>query len=178
MVLRAGGRLRRGLRDVLPLRWAGVDMIDRAVELREAGLSIREIANLMDVPRSTVADWVKGIVPLEYVELDGPTPEEQRLMKLVKRCTKCGEDKTWLDFHARVKWPDGTMRRPNSWCKECVNAYWRERRADDPEWARELNRRNWQRVKNDPELLAKARERVRENSRVYYLRRRRGEEAA
>lgn len=153
-------------------------MIERAIELREAGLSIREIANVMDIPRSTIADWVKGISSLEYVELADETPEEQRLRKLKKLCTRCGEVRSWLDFQARTKWPDGTMRRPNSWCKACIAAYWRERRRNDPDWARELNKRQWQKTKADPALLAKARERVRENSRVYYLRRRKGEEAA
>lgn len=148
-------------------------MIERAVELREAGRSIRDIADELDVPKSTIGEWVIGIVPLEYVELqpDIPDPDGQRLAMLRYSCTACQRSLPWTDFWAKAKWPDGTMRVPQSHCKDCVKERRRQRRVDDPVWAREQNRRDWQRIKSDPDKLAKRRELTRENSVV--LRRRR-----
>jgi hypothetical protein len=91
-------------------------VLERAVHLREAGLSTREISRLMGIPQSTIGDWVKGIVPLEYVELDDPVPTEEdlRLQRLRSFCTSCHQTKPWAQFWARTKWPDGTMRLPHS----------------------------------------------------------------
>lgn len=58
-----------------------------------------------------------------------------------KRCPRCEIVKPWDDFHAKVKWPDGSMRQPHSYCKPCHNAYGaetaRKRWHADREWARE-----------------------------------------
>lgn len=34
---------------------------ERARELRSVGLSVREIAQALEVPRATVGDWVRGV---------------------------------------------------------------------------------------------------------------------
>lgn len=140
-------------------------MIDRAVSLREAGLSVREIAVEFGVPRSTVGDLVVGVVPLEYVELqdEAPDPDAERLALLKARCSHCQQSLPWSAFWAKAKWPDGSMRVPQSWCKECVKARRRERRRENPEWAREINRRDWERIKANPDQLAHRRELTREN---------------
>jgi hypothetical protein len=66
------------------------------------------------------------------------------------------------------------MQRPQARCKECVKEVLRQRRADDPAWARRVNKADWQRIKADPDKLAARRELTRENGVV--LRRRRAEE--
>lgn len=146
---------------------------DHAVALREAGATIGEIAETLKLPRSTVGDMVVGIQPLEYVELVAAPidPDAERLALLRMICSRCRQRLPWSAFWAKAKWPDGTMRRPQSHCKECVKARLRERRAQDPEWAREVNRRDWERIKADPEKLARRRELTRENLVVHRLRR-------
>lgn len=89
-----------------------------------------------------------------------------------KWCSGCQERKPWGEFWAAAKWPDGTMRRPQSKCKECVKAARRRRRREDPEWALAENRRDWERTKANPDRLARRRELTRENSTS--LRRRNG----
>lgn len=52
-----------------------------------------------------------------------------------KTCTKCHAVKTWGEFNARTKWPDGRVRTVQSWCTECVAEYDREaqrKRAANP----------------------------------------------
>lgn len=39
---------------------------------------------------------------------------------LKKACSRCKEEKTWREFYAGKKWPDGTMRFPQSWCTACM----------------------------------------------------------
>lgn len=150
----------------------------RAVHLREEGATVRAISEALGVPYATVGDWVLGIDPLPHANLtdDTANPDAARLVMLSATCSRCQESKTWLDFHARSKWPDGTMRAPQSWCKNCVKARRKQRRKDDPEWARAINQRDWQQIKADPVKLAKRRELTRENSRVHRLRK--AEEAA
>ncbi len=146
---------------------------EAAIRLREDGATISEIADRLGIPRSTVGDLVAGIQPLEYVRLaeEQPDPDAERLDLLRATCARCSQRVPWSAFHAKAKWPDGSMRRPQSWCKECVKARRRERRRDDPDWARDLDRRDWQRIKSDPEKLARRRELTRENLVVHRLRR-------
>ena len=141
-----------------------------AIELRHAGLSIREIAAQLEQPRATVGGWVVGIEPMDYSTPDDDAPTDPRLELLTRRCSSCGVAKTWGEFWAAAKWPDGTMRRPQAHCRDCVKARRRDRRRRNPEWARAQNQREWQRIKADPDKLAKRRELTRENGRVHRLR--------
>lgn len=45
-----------------------------------------------------------------------------------KVCTRCPErgPQPWSNFHATAKWPDGSMRRPQSRCKLCQRDLRRE----------------------------------------------------
>lgn len=147
-----------------------------AVQLREDGLTIQAIADELGIPRSTAGDLVVGIEPLPVLvdEAVVDEAEEVRLERLKKWCPACKSDKPWKGFWAAARWPDGTMQRPQYRCKECVKQALRQRRKDDPEWARDLNKREWQRIKEDPEKLAHRRRLTRENSVA--MRRRRAEE--
>lgn len=75
-----------------------------------------------------------------------------------KRCARCREPKPWSDFHAKVKWPDGTMRQPHSRCKRCQNSAVTARQAkwrrEHPEEARAFDKARWARLKANPERLA------------------------
>lgn len=150
----------------------------RAVHLREEGGTVREIAEALGVPYATAGDWVLGIDPLPHAHVTNePTnPDAARLAMLSAICSCCREKKTWESFWAKAKWPDGTMRTPQSWCKNCVKTRRKQRRKDDPEWARQQYQREWQQIKADPVKLAKRRELTRENGRVHRLRK--SEEAA
>jgi hypothetical protein len=144
----------------------------QAVHMREEGGTVREIAEALDVPVATVGDWVLGVDPLPHAGLtDEPAnPDAARLAMLRATCSRCQELKPWLDFWAKAKWPDDTMRLPQSWCKDCVKAERRQRRKKDPEWASRQDKANWQKIKADPVKLAKRRELTRENGRVHRLR--------
>ena len=39
-----------------------------------------------------------------------------------KTCKTCGVSKSWCEFRASRKWPDGSMRSPRSYCIPCDNA--------------------------------------------------------
>lgn len=88
--------------------------------------------------------------------------ESPALELRTKQCANCGRLKPWGDFHAKTKWPDGTMRQPHAYCRRCfaeyVRAYQARRRRDDSEFREriESNRsRRRQEVKaNDPERYA------------------------
>jgi len=77
---------------------------------------------------------------------------------LAKRCTRCLETKPLECFHAAVKWPDGTMRRPQSRCKDCNRELNLERyhalRRNAPERLREAWRRKYRSLRADPERWA------------------------
>jgi hypothetical protein len=91
---------------------------------------------------------------------------------MTKFCPHCQTRKPWSEFYAAAKHPDGSMVRPGAYCKPCVAARRRERRRMDPEWARAVYRADWQRIKADPEKLARRRELTRENKAVWRERRR------
>jgi hypothetical protein len=91
---------------------------------------------------------------------------------MTRVCSVCFERKSWSEFWAAAKWPDGSTRRPQYRCKECIKAAKRRRRREDPAWAQEVNRRDWQRIKADPEQLARRRELTRENGQVFRVRQR------
>jgi Recombination endonuclease VII len=78
---------------------------------------------------------------------------------MTKRCTKCGVEKPFDDFHRK----DGG-RRYYAWCKVCMNAYARAyqrgRRKQDPEGER-ARHRAWYRA-NREHILARHREQARE----------------
>lgn len=71
-----------------------------------------------------------------------------------KICTRCGERKPWSQYYAAARWPDGTMRRPGSRCKECDLARLRQRDKENPE-AKRTRQREWARKQwQDPEARA------------------------
>jgi hypothetical protein len=53
-----------------------------------------------------------------FVVLEGTTTSVQ-LATLQAVCKDCGESKPWTEFWPAAKWPDGTMQRPQSYCKAC-----------------------------------------------------------
>lgn len=66
----------------------------------------------------------------------------------VKQCNgPCGLKRPWSDFYAKVKWPDGSTRQPQSRCKECMATMQREH----PESKRKYDRKRYRRVRNDAE---------------------------
>lgn len=81
-----------------------------------------------------------------------------RVAEPTKLCTKCGQRKPWSMFHAKAKWGDGTMRQPAAYCKDCQREYvrvWhRERRCNDPEWARRRDHSRYESLRSDPERWA------------------------
>jgi hypothetical protein len=83
---------------------------------------------------------------------------------MTKLCAECRQSLPWVEFWAAAKWPDGSMRRPQSYCKDCVKARRRARRETDPEGARAVDRRDRERLRADPEQAARRRETQRENS--------------
>jgi hypothetical protein len=77
------------------------------------------------------------------------TVEPTRLCTRPK-CPLAGQRQPWSNFYAAAKWPDGTMRRPQSWCKACANAASKA----NPEPRRRYDRRRYARIRKDPELWA------------------------
>lgn len=71
-----------------------------------------------------------------------------------KRCGKCKSEKTLWSFHNDSKRPDG--RYPN--CKECHYAYMRNRYRTSPN-EKPLRIARYERLKNDPDFIAKAKRR-------------------
>lgn len=84
-------------------------------------------------------------------------------------CSRCGVEKLRDEFHRRANRPSGIR----SQCKECVreparrraaawyarhrdraNAAKRQRRKDNPDWARELDKRQYARAKENPRYVA------------------------
>jgi len=94
-------------------------------------------------------------------------PETERRTRLHAWCTRCHQQLPWTAFWARTKWPDGTMRLPQSHCRNFVKARRRELRAANPERVRERDRRAWRRMMSDPEQAARRRETQRQNSVVF-----------
>ena len=82
-----------------------------------------------------------------------------------KVCARCKERKPWSEYHAKTKWPDGTMRTPQGYCKACRRVAVSEWRAANPERNREHERRAWQALRSDPERLATRREYNRQQMR-------------
>lgn len=81
-------------------------------------------------------------------------------------CTRCGERKPWSEFYAKVKWPDGTTRQPQSRCKRCFAEIHAQRKRDNPEWwARNERKRARNRT---PEQRAEKRVYNREYARQRY----------
>lgn len=68
-----------------------------------------------------------------------------RPVEPTKVCGKCKERKPWSAFHAKTRWPDGTVRQPLSYCKDCEKR--RTRRGNRSQ----INRRYWARFKADVE---------------------------
>lgn len=82
-------------------------------------------------------------------------------------CTRCEEWKPVGDFSPKTRHPDGSYATVLSRCKPCLAELSRIRRREDPEWARATYRRDWQRIRTDPEKLARRRRLTRENSVAY-----------
>jgi len=137
--------------------------------LRDEGASIRAIAAELGIPRATVGGWLRGAPALHLTVADEAAPnlEADRLAHLRKPCSMCRRDLPWSAYWAAVKCADGTMRRPQARCKECVKATRREQRQADPTRAREIDRRDRERIREDPEKAARRRELQRENSTVH-----------
>lgn len=102
--------------------------------------------------------------------------ERQRLQRLRSWCTGCRTHKPWIEFWARTRWSDGTMRLPQSRCKTCVKADRRAARKADPEKARQRDRVDWKRLMADPRRRKVRRNTQRENSTAF--RRRQAERVA
>lgn len=86
-----------------------------------------------------------------------------------KTCADCDERKSWSEFWPKTKWPDGSMRQPHAYCKDC----WRERsrawkarrRRERPDLVQASDRAVYARVKRDPRRLARRREINRDTQR-------------
>lgn len=89
-----------------------------------------------------------------------------RLDRLRKRCSRCSKVKTWREFNAREKWPDGTMRTPQGYCKPCQRLALAEWRRTNPEATRRLDRKAHARIMADPERRAILREQKRARQRL------------
>lgn len=57
-------------------------------------------------------------------------------------CASGGALLPWSEFHAATKWPDGTMRRPQSRCKDCAREAGKIRRAELAKTAKGRRERN------------------------------------
>lgn len=79
-----------------------------------------------------------------------------------KVCSKCKMRKPWSAFTPRTYWPDGTVRRPQAWCRECHNERGKARHAANPTVKRADNRRRWREKAKNPEWREQERERVRQ----------------
>lgn len=90
---------------------------------------------------------------------------------LSKWCPHCQRLRPWSEFQAAARDENGDMIRPGAYCKPCLAARKRARRKIDPEWAKQTDRADWQRIKANPEKLARRRELTRENGTVYRVRR-------
>jgi DNA-binding transcriptional ArsR family regulator len=98
-------------------------------------------------------------------------------MSPTRQCTgPCGQRKPWTEFHAAARWPDGTMRRPQSRCKACAaearKQALRRTRRDDPEAARARDRREWKAIQASPDRARKRRRLQQENSSAFRERQR------
>lgn len=94
--------------------------------------------------------------------------QEGLTVKVVERereCLICGESKPWSAFYAARKWPDGTMRSPQSYCKVCRTRIGNEWQRKNREWRREYDRRRYARLRQDPEWVGIRREIDREAKR-------------
>jgi 5-methylcytosine-specific restriction endonuclease McrA len=87
----------------------------------------------------------------------------------MKRCTKCGEEKPLEEFRQQ-KQADGS-HKPTSACRVCLNAYSREymreysRSPESREASRARDKARYERMRTDPEKLARENERKRDYSR-------------
>lgn len=76
-------------------------------------------------------------------------------------CNARGEPQPWSSFYARVRWPDGTVKNVQSYCKACDRVKRREWGRLHPEDNREHSNRASRKHLANPENLAKKRERDR-----------------
>lgn len=86
----------------------------------------------------------------------------------MKDCTRCGQLKPWSAYYACKKWEDGTMRCPQSRCKDCMAEIMRERRprnSAEREWHKAWQRKAYRRWRQDPEWVAQRRLQDREARR-------------
>lgn len=88
-----------------------------------------------------------------------------RVIERERACLICGEIKPWGAFYAALKWPDGTMRSPQSYCKMCRTKLSNEWQRKNREWRREWERRRYARLRNDPEWMGMRRDINRESQR-------------
>jgi len=72
----------------------------------------------------------------------------------MKRCKKCGDEKSLSEFHNDCRRPDG--KYPN--CKECHYAYMRNRYVTNPN-VKSQRLAIYDRRKNDPDFIAAAKRR-------------------
>lgn len=72
-----------------------------------------------------------------------------KLVEPTKRCPHCKTRKSWSEFAARTKWPDGTMRCPQSWCRACQAS-----RPQDAASRRRANAKYWEKFKQDASAYA------------------------
>lgn len=84
--------------------------------------------------------------------------ESLALCLLTKRCTACRQSKPWREFYAAKKWPDGTMRVPQSRCKKCAHAIRHMQRKQPTQWTRHLAQQRARYRRMSPEMRAIKRE--------------------
>lgn len=83
--------------------------------------------------------------------------EQDRLTLLTKRCAQCRHMKPWTEFTPRRRWPDGTIRTVDSWCRPCNRKRINAARAARPQHYRDLH--NGYLARNREEFNRRARER-------------------
>src|SRR4051812_27449430 len=83
---------------------------------------------------------------------------------MTKRCNKCGEEKvvsqdpSESEFGPSERSKTGTVVGWKSRCRRCRADDAKEAaRRNPPRDRREINRRDWERIKSDPDLLARRR---------------------
>lgn len=94
---------------------------------------------------------------------------EPKVAEPTKVCARCKTRKPWSQFYAKVRWPDGTIRQPFAYCKDChrqrARAWHAHRYATDPEFTqrrRQAARARYRRLQKDPEWYAIELDRKRE----------------
>ena len=106
-----------------------------------------------------------SVIHQQFVTVDPRTLAMRRAW-----CTRCREWKPVTDFSPKSRHDDGSYATVLSRCKACCAELNRLRRRSDPDWARAISKRDWQRIKEDPRKLERRRALTKENATVHRLR--------